>query len=99
MPEVNFKIVAVDKILFQNEFGVVPNIEIIDKLKQNDLINYYKEASVYIQLSMREGLPNSVCEAMLCGTIPVGTNAGGIPIAIGDCGYVSDKRDANEIAN
>jgi glycosyltransferase involved in cell wall biosynthesis len=98
LPDVNFKIIAVDKKLFENEFGVIPNIEIIDQLEQNDLINYYKEASVYIQLSIREGLPNSVCEAMLCGTIPVGTNAGGIPIAIGDCGYVSKERDSNEIA-
>ena len=46
---------------------------------------------------MREGLPNSVCEAMLCGCIPVGVRAGGIPIAIGDAGFIAEKREVKEI--
>lgn len=99
LPDIKFTLVAVNKKLFNDEFGDIPNIKIIDELEQNDLIGYYQEASVYAQLSLREGLPNSVCEAMLCGAIPVGTDAGGIPIAIGDCGYVAQERDAKEITD
>jgi glycosyltransferase involved in cell wall biosynthesis len=38
---------------------------------------------------MREGLPNVVCEAMACECVPVGFPNGGIPIAIGDAGFVT----------
>lgn len=99
LPEINFKLVAVNESLFNEEFGVVPNITIIPQLEQSDLITLYQTAKIYLQTSLREGLPNSVCEAMLCGAIPVGVNAGGIPIAIGDCGFVSQNRDAKEMAN
>jgi glycosyltransferase involved in cell wall biosynthesis len=98
LPEIQFTLIAVGKKILNDEFGKLSNIEVIDELDQSELIKYYQKTSVYIQLSLREGLPNSVCEAMLCGTIPVGTNAGGIPIAIGDCGFISQTRNPNEIA-
>ena len=73
----------------------LPNLTIIDKIPQDELIEYYQKASVYVQFSLREGLPNSVCEAMLCGCIPVGSNKGGIPTAIGKCGYIIDSFDVD----
>ena len=54
---------------------------------------FYRAAKVYCQLSLREGLPNALCEAMLCECVPVGTKVGGIPTAIGDVGYLVEKRD------
>jgi glycosyltransferase involved in cell wall biosynthesis len=33
---------------------------------------------------MAEGLPNTLCESMLCECIPVGSSANGIPKAIND---------------
>ncbi|HEC92009.1 MAG TPA: glycosyltransferase, partial [Candidatus Atribacteria bacterium] len=50
------------------------NLEIIGFLSQKDLLPYYQKAKVYCQLSLREGLPNTLCEAMSCGCIPVGSN-------------------------
>jgi glycosyltransferase involved in cell wall biosynthesis len=57
------------------------------------LVGHYQRAKVYCQPSYTEGLPNSLCEAMLCGCIPVGTRAGGIPTAIGETGYIVEYRD------
>ena len=61
------------------------------------MLPLYREAKVYCQLSCREGLPNSLCEAMLCGCIPVGSNVGGIPHAIGDTGYLVDYGNDEQI--
>lgn len=98
LPQISFKIVALDEKLARSNFEVPHNIIFIDRLSQNELIEHYQKASIYLQLSIREGLPNSVCEAMLCGCIPVGTNSGGIPIAIGDAGFISKNRDPKEIS-
>ena len=50
------------------------------------LEQYYRNASFYAQLSRSEGLPNALCESMLCGCIPVGTNVGDINVTIGNTG-------------
>lgn len=63
------------------------NIEFINQVSQDELIPYYQKAKVYCQLSMREGLPNALCEAMLCECVPVGTDVQGVRTAIGDTGF------------
>jgi len=64
-----------------------PNIKFTGFVPDEDLIKYYQRAKVYCQLSRYEGLPNALCEAMLCGCVPVGTNYCGIPTAIGNTGF------------
>lgn len=63
------------------------NVSFINYIPENELIMYYQRAKVYCQLSMYEGLPNALCEAMLCGCVPVGTDKCGIPKAIGTTGF------------
>jgi glycosyltransferase involved in cell wall biosynthesis len=69
------------------------NVDLIGPLYQEKLISYYQKAKVYCQLSMREGLPNTVCEAMLCECVPVGTHVEGIHTAIGNTGFYVDHGD------
>jgi len=64
-----------------------PNVEFTGFLSEKDLLHFYQRAKVYCQLSRYEGLPNALCEAMLCECVPVGTKYCGIPNAIGDTGY------------
>lgn len=70
-----------------------PNVTFTGYLSEEELIRLYQRAKVYCQLSLHEGLPNALCEAMLCGCVPVGTKVGGIPNAIGDCGFYVPKED------
>lgn len=63
------------------------NVTFVPPVEENDLIPYYQKARVYCQLSMREGLPNALCEAMLCECVPVGTDVQGIRTAMGDTGF------------
>jgi len=63
------------------------NVNFIPSLSQEDLIPFYQKSKVYCQLSIREGLPNALCEAMLCECIPIGTDIPGIKTAIGNTGF------------
>ena len=62
----------------------------------DELLNYFQRAKVFCQFSFSEGLPNTLCEAMLCECIPVGSNVNGIPKAIGDYGYILQLKDVNK---
>jgi len=72
------------------------NIKFIPHIPSKQLLKYYQKAKVYCQLSRHEGLPNALCEAMLCECVPVGTKVNGTITAIGDTGYLVD-RDIEEI--
>ncbi len=50
----------------------------------------YQNTKFYFQGSRLEGLPNAVCEAMLCGCIPIGSRVFGIPDIIGNTGLLFD---------
>lgn len=75
-----------------------PNVDFIMQLTQEMVIPYYQKAKVYCQLSMREGLPNALCEAMLCECIPVGSDVQGVRTAIGDAGFLVPYGDAEATA-
>lgn len=72
-----------------------PNVKFVNQMPTNELLPYYQKAKVYCQLSMREGLPNAICEAMLCECVPVGTDVQGIRTAIGDTGFYAPYGDVN----
>lgn len=88
MPDYEFTIIGVnDK--FRSFFEPLPvNLKLIPSVSYNELPDYYNKASFYAQFSRSEGLPNSLCEAMLCGCIPLGTDVGDIKLAIDGIGLV-----------
>ena len=63
------------------------NVEFPGFVSDEELLRWYQRAKVYCQLSRYEGLPNALCEAMLCECVPVGTKYCGIPTAIDDTGF------------
>lgn len=60
----------------------------------------YNAADLYVTPSLLENLPNTIMEAMACGTPCVGFNTGGIPEMIdhGENGYVAEYQDAADLA-
>jgi glycosyltransferase involved in cell wall biosynthesis len=75
-----------------------PNIEFTGFVTDEELLSYYQRSKVYCQLSAYEGLPNALCEAMLCECLPVGTDRNGIPTAMGDTGFLVPFGDAEATA-
>jgi len=98
MPEFEFFIIGANDSV-KSYFEPVPqNLNLVPPQHFNMLTQLYESASFYAQLSRSEGLPNALCEAMLCGCIPVGTNVGDIKITIGNTGLTTDDWNPEELA-
>lgn len=95
MPDVPFEIIGlrlpIDEV--RSYFAPPNNVTLTAAVPREALSARYGSASVYLQLSRAEGMPNVICEAMLCGAIPVGSTAFGIPDAIGDAGVLVRTAD------
>ncbi len=101
LPDVEFVLTDIDpevERLVREKYHPTKNVRLLPPKEQDSLVDIYREASVYAQVSRAEGLPSTLCEAMLCGCIPVGSAVYGIPQAIADCGYIVQQPKAEEIA-
>ena len=67
-------------------FDVPANVTLLPPLDREELRRLYQQADIYCQPSRHEGLSNVLCEAMLCGLVPVATDVGGAATAIGESG-------------
>jgi glycosyltransferase involved in cell wall biosynthesis len=90
MPEAQFTIVSE----FPELEPIPENVMVMKNIDQKALAEVYNSHRFYLQLSMFEGFPNALCEAMLCGCIPIGSDVAGIPDIIGSDGYLLRRKDA-----
>lgn len=100
LPEVKFVVAGpqVDASAYHLKSVAPSNVEFPGFIPGGDLPHWYSRAKVYCQLSRYEGLPNALCEAMLCECVPIGTEYCGIPVAIGDTGFYVPYGDVEATA-
>jgi glycosyltransferase involved in cell wall biosynthesis len=90
-PNIQFILIGAEGKALKYLKSISPNnVLFLGKMKQCALIPFYQYSKVYCQLSIREGIPNVLCEAMLCECIPVGTDIPGIKETIGDTGFYTE---------
>lgn len=73
------------------------NLKIVANIWGEKLVALFSSHQFYVQLSVSEGFPNALSEAMLCECLPLVSAVGGMPDIVGETGFVLKKRDANEL--
>lgn len=100
LPDVQFTLVGAwkdDSIEYLRSIAS-SNVTFSGRVSDEELLDYYRQASVYVQASLHEGFGLSVAEAMLAGCIPVTTCAGSLPEVVGDCGVYCQSTDSDALA-
>lgn len=91
IPSARFTIVGIaDPVAYSD---VPPNVSIIGHVDAATLRSLYRKASFHLQLSLSEGMPNALCEAMLCGCIPLVSRISSMPELVEGIGFVLDRDD------
>lgn len=75
------------------------NLQIIDRVDQPELVNYYSKAKVYCQFSRRESFCLALAEAMMLNCYPVISNVGGMPEVVGDTGIIVSEYSPQSLAD
>jgi glycosyltransferase involved in cell wall biosynthesis len=90
-PDCHFEIIGVSKTDILKDLP--ENIKITGFIDNRHLPEYIGRSEFYLQLSISEGFPNALCEAMLCRCIPIVSDVAAMPKIVGETGFILKKRD------
>ena len=96
-PDCTFTILCKNDYLLESQLP--PNVKILEAVPYEKLPEALAANRFYLQVSIAEGLPNALCEAMLCGCIPIGSNVFAIPDIIENTGFIVKQRTVEALAH
>jgi glycosyltransferase involved in cell wall biosynthesis len=64
-----------------------PNVRFSGYIPFQELLDYYRRAKVYVQVSFHESFGVALAEAMACECVPVATKKAALPEVVGDTGF------------
>ncbi len=94
-PDIDFAIVGSHSPEWESRLRNMAsrNVNITGGMSERNLIEQYRKARIYAQLSYHESFGVALAEAMSCGCIPVATNRFALPEVVGDAGSLVDYGD------
>ena len=92
-PEAEFNIIG-GKAIHKE---VSKNIHLLDTMPNDELPIFLATKEYYLQLSLSEGFPNALCEAMLCGCIPIVSNVGAMPMIVEGIGGILQTKSMSKL--
>jgi glycosyltransferase involved in cell wall biosynthesis len=101
LPQVKFVFVGkwLDEAADELRAGAPENVEFTGFLPEEGLLDWYRRAAAYVQVSRHEGFGMAVAEAMLAGCIPVAMNVTAMPEVVGDAGVLVESQDPDQVAD
>jgi glycosyltransferase involved in cell wall biosynthesis len=96
-PHCTFTIIGIQENITNQLIDIPENVFLFPFLAQVEFKDKLLGSEFVLQLSISEGFPNALCEAMLCGCIPIGSSVGAIPRIIDDTGYLIENADIDYI--
>ena len=69
------------------------NLKIIANIWGEKLVALFSSHQFYVQLSVSEGFPNALSEAMLCECVPIVSSVGGMPDIVGANGFILNRKN------
>lgn len=83
--------------IFEEVSKKVPyEMKVIKNISHENLMEEFRHAKVYCQLSYTESFGMSLLEAMACGCVPVVSDRDALPEVVGGCGYVVPYGDVEK---
>lgn len=96
IPSYKFIAIGIDKNVKRYLKDLPNNLEILDKIKHKELLNYYQKAKVYCQFSVVESFCITLAESMLCECIGVVRDVGALKEIIGDHGFILEQKNVDK---
>jgi len=78
---------------FAKNLNIPDNVKVFNSLSAHEIKVQLAVHQFYLQLSLSEGFPNALCEAMLMQCIPIGSAVGAIPKIIDNSGVIISKKN------
>lgn len=90
IPEAHFTLVGTE-----GKMEVPENVQLLPYVPNAQLPALYNQQRYYLQLSLSEGFPNALSEAMACGCIPMVSEVASMPEIVGEAGLILPERSAD----
>lgn len=98
LPDWTFTIIGDKSESFLHLVENIPNVKLFPALPQSELEKHLQTSQVYLQLSLSEGFPNALCEAMLCGCIPVVSDVASMPEIVANTGFILKEKSSKKLS-